>query len=248
MFKVRDCAICLEPLLIGHGAASDDDDDDDDEYAVTESTVRAGEVPPPTPRQQQQRLTFAIPCGHVFHTPCYHAWNKAQMVSGLYNKKLKMMMMRLPESRRQQQQQHHHHSFALHCAACQTIVDKSYYLPMSLDESQNDDDDNNNKICCGHCGTSLYGGNDNEIVFDPATKTLRHAQCGGGDALSSSSHDKTIMAAVTGATFSDRAQLFPVYLASCSTAVVVAAVTSAAAPIEDSPLPKNWDQNKSSQS
>jgi hypothetical protein len=234
MFKVRDCAICLEPLLIGHGAASDDDDaDDDDKYAVTESTGRAaGEVPPPTPQQQQQRLTFAIPCGHVFHTPCYHAWNKAQMVSGLYNKKLKMMMMRLPESRRQQQQ-HHHRSFALQCAACQTVVDKSYYLPMSSDESHNDDD--NNKIRCGDCGTSLYGGNNNEIIFCPATKTLRHAQCGGLDAPSSSlpspsSHDKTMMA--TKSIFSNRDQLYPVYLASRSTAVA-----SAAAPIKDLPLP-----------
>jgi hypothetical protein len=159
------------------------------------------------------------------------------MVSGLYNKKLKMMMMRLPESRRQQRQ-HHHHSFALQCAACQTIVDKSYYLPMSSDESHHDED-NNNKICCGDCGTSLYGGNDNEIVFCPTTKTLRHAQCGGCDAAASS-RDKNIMAAASGATISDRDQLYPVYLASCSTAVVVAAaVASAVASVEDStsPLP-----------
>lgn len=71
MSKVRDCSVCLEPLVFGDFA-----------------TTLAPTVP----------LTFCLPCGHVFHTSCFHAWNKAQC------------------------KRH------LQCASCQGLIVKSYYL------------------------------------------------------------------------------------------------------------------------
>lgn len=47
----RDCSICLENLHPNHDAAA-----------------------------TERKMTFIVPCGHVFHTNCYHTWNKARFM------------------------------------------------------------------------------------------------------------------------------------------------------------------------
>jgi hypothetical protein len=202
MFKVRDCSICLEALLIDNGTTTTADDDDDDDAeanhgmtAATTTTTTTTDhhpmwgVPPPKPPplQHQLQLTFTIPCGHVFHTHCYRAWNKAQLVS-LYKKKkmiLRQQQDQQPQRAHQQAQHNRQDNYSfLHCATCHTAVEKSYYLPLLPGHNDNNNHHNNGgsshrhnttTTTCAGCGRGLYA---DEIVFCRTSQTLRHARCG----------------------------------------------------------------------
>jgi hypothetical protein len=270
MFKVRDCSICLEALLINHGATNSDDDDDDAAEAndgITATTTSSATTTDHYPtnarttmspqHQHQPQLTFTIPCGHVVHTHCYHAWNKAQIVSSLYKKKTMMMNhQQQPQQQRAHQQQappsqpnrQGNYSF-LHCATCQTAVEKSYYLPLLPGHNDNNNNHHNNgnssrhhnttttTTQCADCGRGLYA---DEIVFCRTSQTLRHARCGS----SSSSSRSSSRAVTTGGGDPAAAQppltCYPIYLVSVGAPAV--AVDTPVAPYTNATTVDNLEQ------
>lgn len=119
----RDCTVCLETL---HDANNGSD--------------------------KQRKMTFIIPCGHVFHTDCYHTWNKTRFLSmsgkrgdgsnGIAGSQKKKML--------------------LQCATCNGPVAASYYVVSDYN--------------CILCRQSIYE-SQHAVTFTVPDHRLVHTEC-----------------------------------------------------------------------